>query len=52
MELITNNLKDIVALCEKHGVASLSVFGSMARGEASEASDVDLLVKFGNADIE
>ena len=26
------------------GVASLSLFGSVARGEATEASDVDLLV--------
>jgi hypothetical protein len=28
------------------GVASLSLFGSVARGEATEASDVDLLVRF------
>ena len=28
------------------GVASLSLFGSLVRGEASEMSDVDLLVEF------
>jgi predicted nucleotidyltransferase len=28
------------------GIASLSVFGSVARGEASGKSDVDLLVEF------
>ena len=28
------------------GVSSLSLFGSVARGEATEASDVDLLVRF------
>jgi predicted nucleotidyltransferase len=29
---------------EKHGVSRLRVFGSLARGEATTASDVDLLV--------
>lgn len=28
------------------GVASLDLFGSLARGEASPASDIDLLVEF------
>jgi len=28
------------------GVSSLSLFGSVARGEATEGSDVDLLVEF------
>ena len=31
------------------GVASLALFGSLARDEASEASDVDLLVDFDRA---
>ena len=29
--------------CERYGVAELSVFGSVARGEAGPDSDVDLL---------
>jgi predicted nucleotidyltransferase len=29
-----------------YGVKSLRVFGSVARGEATEASDVDVLVEF------
>lgn len=29
-----------------HGVARASVFGSVARGDAGEKSDVDILVKF------
>ena len=33
-------------LAEKFGVASLQLFGSMARDEASPISDVDLLVAF------
>ena len=31
---------------EAHGVAALLLFGSTARGEAKDASDVDLLVEF------
>lgn len=31
---------------EAHRVRSLSVFGSVARGEAQDDSDVDLLVEF------
>lgn len=33
-------------ILKAHGVARASVFGSTARGDASEASDVDLLVRF------
>jgi uncharacterized protein len=34
-------------LLEAFGVARLSLFGSFARGEGREDSDVDLLVEFG-----
>lgn len=30
-------------LCRKYGIAELSVFGSVARGEEREDSDIDLL---------
>jgi len=33
----------LAELCEKYGIAELSVFGSVARGEARPDSDVDLL---------
>jgi predicted nucleotidyltransferase len=36
------------ALCRRHGVKRLGVFGSVARGETTGSSDVDLLVEFGN----
>lgn len=36
------------ALCRRHHIKRLGVFGSFARGEATDASDVDLLVEFGN----
>lgn len=34
------------AFCERWGVRELAVFGSAARGEAREGSDLDLLVTF------
>lgn len=34
------------ALREKYAVKSLAVFGSMARGDNHEGSDVDILVEF------
>jgi len=36
----------LVEICQQNDVAMIGVFGSMARGEATEESDVDLLVKF------
>jgi len=33
-------------LCERNDVAVLRLFGSAARGEETEASDIDLLVRF------
>lgn len=36
--------QQIIALAKTHGVENIRVFGSVARGEATEASDVDLLV--------
>ncbi len=35
-------------ICEKYGIDYLGMFGSTARGEAREDSDVDLLVRFGD----
>lgn len=37
------DLTRLVEVCERYGVAELSVFGSVARGTATESSDVDLL---------
>ena len=42
--LIENHRAEILALAERHGVRNVRVFGSMARGDADDASDVDLLV--------
>lgn len=42
--LIETHRAQILALAERHGVGDVRVFGSMARGDGSDASDVDLLV--------
>lgn len=42
LNIIRKNKKDI----QKYGVLKLGLFGSYARGENSEESDVDLLVEF------
>lgn len=42
--------KAVVPICERYGVARMSLFGSYARGEADEQSDVDLMVDKGNSD--
>lgn len=42
--LIENHRAEILALARRHGVRHVRVFGSMARGDADDASDVDLLV--------
>jgi len=36
----------VTALMRRHGVVRASVFGSVARGEATETSDVDFVVEF------
>jgi predicted nucleotidyltransferase len=36
----------LAELCERHDIGRLRLFGSAARGEASEGSDVDLIADF------
>ena len=36
----------LIAVCRRHGVKRIGVFGSVARGEATPDSDIDLLVEF------
>ena len=46
MNLIQINIDKIVALCKKHRVKTLSVFGSILTDRFNENSDVDFLVDF------
>lgn len=45
-ELVRGHRRSILALAKKHGVVSVRLFGSAARGEDDRTSDVDLLVRF------
>lgn len=47
--LIESNRSQLRMIAERYGARSLSVFGSMARDDASADSDVDLLVEPGKA---
>ena len=42
--LIESHRKQLLSLALRRGVTDVRVFGSMARGEARDDSDVDLLV--------
>ncbi len=37
--------EDIVRAAARHGASNVRVFGSVARGEADDASDIDFLVE-------
>jgi predicted nucleotidyltransferase len=38
--------EDILRICARYGARNVRVFGSVARGEAGDGSDLDLLVEF------
>jgi len=46
LEDLRDRRDEIVALALRRGATRVSVFGSVARGEAGPTSDVDLLVEF------
>lgn len=45
--LIASHREELRALATRYGMRSIKVFGSMARDDADETSDVDLLVETG-----
>jgi uncharacterized protein len=46
MSLSDNNKKLIIRIAKNHGTKSISLFGSTARGDEQQSSDIDLLVEF------
>lgn len=46
-ELLRAKREEILRIAARHGVRNIRVFGSAARGEATEDSDLDLLVEVG-----
>jgi len=45
LEEIRGERERVLAIALKHGARNVRVFGSAARGEAGESSDIDLLVE-------
>lgn len=46
-EILGEKREEILRIAAKHGVTSIRVFGSVARGEAGPDSDVDFLIEAG-----
>ena len=44
-DLLSSKREEILRIAASHGARNVRIFGSVARGEASENSDVDLLVE-------
>ena len=48
MKFIIDDIKQrIIPIAKSYGVKSMSLFGSYARGEANEESDIDILIDRG-----
>ena len=45
-QTLASKREEILRIARTHGVISVRVFGSVARGDAGAGSDVDLLVDF------
>jgi uncharacterized protein len=45
-DLLSTHQAQILSIAEKHGASNVRVFGSVARGEANEDSDIDFLVDY------
>ncbi len=43
-DLLQAKREEILRIAERHGARNVRVFGSVARGEATEESDIDLVV--------
>ena len=46
MALLQRNREQILALATRYGAHDVRIFGSVARGDATEESDIDFLVDF------
>jgi predicted nucleotidyltransferase len=43
-DIVREKREEILSIARKHGAFNVRVFGSVARGDADERSDIDLLV--------
>ncbi len=44
LDLLNEKREAIIRIAERHGASNVRVFGSSVRGEATDESDIDLLV--------
>ena len=51
MVIIEKNIDQIKALCDRHKVARLFVFGSVLTDTFKTSSDIDLMVDFSGVDL-
>ena len=52
MKLIENNIQKLIALCKKHKVGKLFVFGSILTNRLNEQSDMGMVVDFDKVNLE
>lgn len=45
-EVLQEKREEIISIAAKHGAYNLRIFGSVARGEEREESDIDFLVDY------
>lgn len=50
-QLLQEQRTEIINIAAKHGAYNLRIFGSVARGEETETSDIDFLVDYDLAKI-
>jgi len=46
LSLLQQKRGEILAIAQKHGAKNVRIFGSVARGEAGEDSDIDFLIDY------
>ncbi|MGI0480644.1 nucleotidyltransferase family protein [Geminocystis sp. CENA526] len=46
IKLLKEKREEIIAIALKHGAYNVRIFGSIARGEADEKSDIDILIDY------
>ena len=47
IDILHSQRDDVLEVAQRHGVTSIRVFGSVARGDESSNSDIDLLITTG-----
>jgi predicted nucleotidyltransferase len=51
MKIIDQHIDELKMLCERSHVTELYVFGSIAKGDFNDTSDIDFLVRFAGVNL-